>query len=72
MKAYYSLASKYNIDPLHMSLAFCNERPFMGSVIFGATNISQLRKILAGINLKLNSEIEKEIQILYKKFPLTF
>jgi len=72
VKAYYSLASKYNIDPLHMSLAFCNERPFMGSVIFGATNISQLRKILAGINLKLNSEIKKEIQILYKKFPLTF
>ena len=55
-----------------MSLAFCNERPFMGSVIFGATNITQLRKILAGINLKLNSEIKKEIQILYKKFPLTF
>ncbi len=72
VKAYCSLAKKYNIDPVHMSLAFCNERPFMGSVIFGATDISQLRKILAGINLKLSSEINDEIQILYKKFPLTF
>ena len=72
VKAYCSLAKKYNIDPVHMSLAFCNERPFMGSVIFGATDISQLRKISAGFNLKLSSEINDEIQILYKKFPLTF
>ena len=72
VKSYCSLASKYNIDPVHMSLAFCNERPFMGSVIFGATDITQLRKILAGINLKLDSEINDEIQMLYKKFPLTF
>ena len=42
------------------------------SFIFGATDITQLRKILAGINLKLDSEINDEIQILYKKFPLTF
>ena len=55
-----------------MSLAFCNERPFMGSVIFGATDITQLRKILAGINLNLDPEINDEIQMLYKKFPLTF
>ena len=72
VKAYCNLAKKHNIDPVHMSLAFCNERPFMGSVIFGATNIKQLRKILAGINLKLDSEINDEIQMLYKKFPLTF
>ena len=72
VKAYCNLAQKYNIDPVHMSLAFCNERPFMGSVIFGATDITQLRKILAGINLKLNSEINDEIQTLFKKFPLTF
>ena len=72
VSAYSRLAQKYNIDPIHMSLAFCNERPFMGSVIFGATNILQLKKILVGINLKLNSEINSEIQALYKKFPLTF
>ena len=72
VKSYCSLASKYNIDPIHMSLAFCHERPFMGSVIFGATDITQLRKILSVINLKLDSEINDEIQMLYKKFPLTF
>ena len=72
VEAYISLAEKYNIDPVHMALAFCNERPFMGSVIFGATNITQLRKILAGLNVKLNSDIHREINYLNRKHPLTF
>ncbi len=72
VKSYFQLAKKYNLDPVHMALAFCNERPFMGSVIFGATNILQLKRILKGVELKLNSEINNEINILNKKFPLTF
>ena len=72
VKAYIDLAQKHRIDPIHMALAFCNERPFMGSVIFGATNISQLRRILEGIDLKLNSEINEDIKKLHKDFPLTF
>ena len=55
-----------------MALSFCKERPFMGSVIFGATNIIQLRRILKGLDMKLNSQIKDEIQQIYKKFPLTF
>ena len=72
VKAYSALANKFNIDPVHLALAFCKDRPFMGSVIFGATNIIQLRKILKGLDLKLSDEIKDEIQKLYKKFPLTF
>ena len=33
-----------------MSLAFCNQRPFMGSVIFGATDNKQLNKNRININ----------------------
>ena len=72
VKAYYDLANEHNIDPIHMALSFCKERPFMGSVIFGATNIIQLRRILKGLDIKLSSQIKQEIQKLYKKFPLTF
>ena len=57
VKAYIDLSKKYDIDPVHLALAFCNERPFMGSVIFGATNSSQLKKILVGLDIKLNNEI---------------
>ena len=72
VKAYYALALKYEIDPIHMALAFCNERPFMGSVIFGATDVTQLRRILKGIDIKLNSEINEQIKRIHKDFPLTF
>ena len=41
---YVSLAKKYQIDPVHMAIAFCNQRPFMGSVIFGATDNVQFKK----------------------------
>ena len=35
-----------------MAIAFCNQRPFMGSVIFGATSLDQLRVILKGTEIK--------------------
>ena len=72
VKAYLALADDNNIDPIHMALSFCKERPFMGSVIFGATSIIQLRRILKGLDIKLSNQIKEEIQKLYKKFPLTF
>tara|TARA_E500000331_G_C17232697_1_gene703365 strand:+ start:76 stop:1122 length:1047 start_codon:yes stop_codon:yes gene_type:complete len=72
VKAYFNLSKKYNIDPIHMSLSFCKERPFMGSVIFGATNVMQLRRILKGVDLKLSEDLKKEIQKINKKHPLTF
>ena len=72
VKAYDDLAKKYNIDIIHMALSFCRDRPFMGSVIFGATNIKQLRKILKGLDLRLTDQINDDIRRIYKKFPLTF
>ena len=72
VKAYYTLADEHNIDPIHMALSFCKERPFMGSVIFGATDVTQLRRILKGIDIKLNSEINEQIKRIHKDFPLTF
>ena len=51
-----------------MALSFCKDRPFMGSVIFGATSIIQLRRILKGLDIKLSSQIKEEIQNCIK-FP---
>ena len=72
VKAYIDLAKIHEIDPVHMALAFCNERPFMGSVIFGATSSSQLKLILDGLDIKLNDDIDKAIKELNKKHPMTF
>ena len=72
VKDYCDLAKNFSIDPVHMALAFCNQRPFMGSVIFGATDMTQLERILKGLELKLNNEILECIKVLHKKHPLTF
>ena len=69
---YMNLAREYSINPIHMSLSFCKQRPFMGSVIFGATNIKQLRLIIEGLNVVLSSEIMEKINLINKKCPLTF
>jgi len=72
VKEYVSLSNKFNLDPVHMSLAFCNQRPFMGSVIFGATDNKQLNNIIKGLDVVLSDELLLEINKLYKKFPITF
>jgi len=72
VKEYVSLARSFNLEPVHMALAFCNQRPFMGSVIFGATNKLQLTKIINGLDIVLSDELLDEINKLYKKFPITF
>ena len=59
-----NLAREYSINPIHMSLSFCKQRPFMGSVIFGATNIKQLRLIIEGLNVVLSSEIMEKINLI--------
>ena len=72
VRAYLNLAKNYNIDPVHMSLSFCNQRPFMGSIIFGATTALQLRTILKGLDVILTDEILNEINEINKKYPLCF
>jgi len=72
VKEYVSLARSFNLEPVHMALAFCNQRPFMGSVIFGATDKLQLTKIIKGLDIVLSDELLDEINKLYKKFPITF
>ena len=72
VKEYVSLARSFNLEPVHMALAFCNQRPFMGSVIFGATDKLQLTKIINGLDIVLSDELLDEINNLYKKFPITF
>ena len=72
VQQYINLSKKYNIHPVHLALSFCAQRPFMGSVIFGATTNNQLDKILDGLDITLTNEIMSEINVINKKFPMTF
>ena len=72
IKEYSKLSKKYNLKLIDLSLAFCNQRPFMGSVIFGATNLDQLKQILSAIHLIIKDKVIDEINLIYKNNPLTF
>ena len=55
-----------------MSLAFCLSRPFITSVIFGATNSTQLKNNLQSINIDIPHSLIKEINNIHKQGPIPF
>lgn len=66
--AYVQLAYIYMLDPSQMALAFVHSRPFVTSTIIGATSMAQLRGNIASYDLKLDTEVLKEIEALYTEF----
>ena len=70
--AYIDIALRHNIDVIHMALSWAMMRPFIGSVIFGATTQAQLEHILAGADLALSDEIIAEIDLVHKLHPMPF
>ena len=68
--AYLKVAKTFDIDPVHMALAFCASRPFMGSVIFGATKNEQLSHILKGLHVTLSEEILIALNEVNRQNPM--
>ena len=70
--AYVALAQAHGLDPVHMALAWCATRPFMGSAIFGATTRDQLARILAGAELRLSPEVVTALDDLHRAHPMPY
>ena len=66
---YLSIAKKYEINPVHLALAYCDQKPFMGSIIFGATTKEQLKIIINGLDTKLSTEVLNELDKVHREFP---
>ena len=71
-EAYCAVADKHSVDPVHMSLAFCQERPFMGSVIFGATTSDQLAHIIDGKDFMLSDELRRDLNQTHRAHPMPY
>ena len=52
-----------------MALAFATERPFMASVILGATSPDQLATNLAAADLDLTDEVRAGIAAIRRRYP---
>ncbi|MFD2738400.1 aldo/keto reductase [Sulfitobacter aestuarii] len=70
--AYLEVARRHGLDPVHMALAWCATRPFMGSVIFGATDMAQLEHALGAVELSLNEALLKELDKVHRAHPMPY
>ena len=66
--AYLQVARTHRLDPAQMALAFCRTRPFMTSVIIGATSMEQLKTDIAAADIELPKVVLADIAHVYRKF----
>lgn len=68
--AYVQLARENGLDPAQMALAFCRGRPFMTSVILGATSLDQLRTDLGAAEVTLEKEVRDGVAAIRRRHPM--
>lgn len=71
-QAYLDLAAEHDLDPVHMALAWQRTRPFATCPIFGASNVSQLERIIAGQDVHLDDTVVSAIDEIHKRHPMPF
>lgn len=67
---YSEVAKKHGLNLAQLSLAFCLRRPFMMSVIIGATNMVQLKSNIAACDLEINEAVAVDIQAVFRDYPM--
>jgi len=67
---YGEVAKNHGLPLAQMALAFCLTRPFMMSVIVGATTLNQLKTNIAAKDVELSQEILDDIQMVYRDNPM--
>jgi aryl-alcohol dehydrogenase-like predicted oxidoreductase len=68
-RRYIALARDHGLDPAQMAIAYALSRPFMTSVIIGATSMDHLRTNIAAVDLKLSPEVLEGIEAVHTAFP---
>jgi aryl-alcohol dehydrogenase-like predicted oxidoreductase len=70
LDAYLTLADDCGLDPAQMAIAFCLTRPFMTSVIIGATSLAQLRTNIGAAELRLGDDVLAQIETIHRRHPI--
>ncbi|HUV31944.1 MAG TPA: aldo/keto reductase [Devosiaceae bacterium] len=71
IREYLKVARKHQLDIAQMALAFCLTKPFMTSVIIGATTMAQLETDIAAAGLELSEEVLSDIHDIFMRYPRT-
>jgi len=70
LNAYIDIAQRFHLPPAQLALAFCITRPFMTSVIFGATTMQQLDTNIGAASITLNPDILAAIAEVHRQYPI--
>ncbi|MTI18278.1 aldo/keto reductase [Rhodobacteraceae bacterium RKSG542] len=65
VNAYLDLAEELGVDPSVLALGFAHTRPFVTSVIIGATTLDQLKTDISAADFQMSDEIEKRINAIH-------
>jgi len=66
---YVDLAAKAGLDPSQMALAYLLTKPFLASVIIGATTMEQLETNLGAADVTLSEDVLNGIEAIHKAYP---
>lgn len=66
VKKYVELAKERGLDPGQMAIAFALSRPFLTSVIIGATQMEQLEKDISAVDIEINEELEEKLNEIHQ------
>lgn len=70
VREHVAIARKHGLDPAQMAIAYCLTRPFMTSVIVGATSLEQLKADIAAKDIKLDDTVLREIRAVIRHYPM--
>jgi aryl-alcohol dehydrogenase-like predicted oxidoreductase len=70
--AYQDIADRFGLDLTAMSLAWCMQRSFMTSTIFGATSLDQMKQSLKAADMILDQQVLTAIDSAHKAHPMPY
>ncbi|WP_417310713.1 aldo/keto reductase [Devosia sp.] len=71
IRAYMALAEEHGLDVNQMAIAFCLTKPFMTSVIIGATSMEQLKTDIGAADITLSDAVLDGIQQIFQRHART-
>ena len=67
--AYAALSREHGLDLSQLAIAFCLTRPFMASVIIGATTMEQLKTDIGAADVALSGDVLAGIGRIHRQYP---
>ncbi|PYC46810.1 aldo/keto reductase [Litorivita pollutaquae] len=69
---YLDVAFKHDLEPEKMALAWVKQRPFIASVIIGATTLKQLEGLIGAADLSLDEAVLRDLDAVHRVHPMPF